>query len=95
MLYFLKVKLFLYYVLSSFRQRRMGSRYPKASSHTILSQHVRVAQWIEQQPSKLWVAGSNPASDVLDKKNTDVNITTVMTATGRSEPEAERRSERR
>ena len=26
---------------------------------------VRVAQWIEQQPSKLWVAGSIPAADAI------------------------------
>ena len=37
---------------------------PKTKKKLLLPLHPEnglVAQWIEQQPSKLWVAGSNPA----------------------------------
>ena len=32
---------------------------------SLKARHVPLAQWIEQQPSKLWVVGSNPSRHVL------------------------------
>ena len=38
----------------------------EGSSPSFRTKQATVAQWIEQQPSKLWVAGSIPASRAIN-----------------------------
>lgn len=44
----------------------MGHRVPAANGS--FRNHLDIAQWVEQQPDTLWVAGSNPAFRLLCKQ---------------------------